>query len=347
MKTPLTFAFLIATSIWAGTLVAQFRVVDDGAFTVLENGTDTRVTVAPEHGGEMAGLSVYFKGSWHELLYRGRDYSDQPGWRGKAPLLWPATGITLLESENEKVYQQGDEFYPMPMHGFARNQTWEIINRFESETMASLTLKLSDNEQTRKIYPFGFDLQVEYQLSEDRLSLIYRVKADSGNSAAMPFSIGNHITFNAPLVAGSEASQLQFDNDFPDQLLRNKNKIFTGEVESSPFSGRQKLGDLPARQAVSLGGQKTLPEITIFDPSGLELQLIHQSSSQPADPSIQFNLWADEKAGFFSPEPWVGTQNSLNTSMGLISLLPSQSWQWQIDVIPRLNKIDNEIDKLE
>jgi galactose mutarotase-like enzyme len=312
----------------------QFSVARDGEFVVLENGRNIRAVIAPERGGELSGFSVLINEQWHELLYRAQDYSDQPGWRGKAQLLWPATGISLAESGQAGTYQLGEEAYKIPFHGFARLESWNILDQNQTVESASVTLQMKDTEGTRRYYPFGFTLQVEYRLGDSGLSVLYRVDADSGNDLDMPFSIGNHITFNAPLITGTEPAELRFENDFPQLLIRRADKTFTGSTSPSPFRGVHGLAELPKRGAVSLGGQQGRMELTIHDPSGLSLRLAHQASSPPTQPAVQFNLWADAEQGFFSPEPWVGTQNSLNNGMGLVRLSPGQTWYWQIDIVP-------------
>jgi galactose mutarotase-like enzyme len=333
----LLMPLLLLSLLGGGSSLAaqEYSVTQKDGFVVLENGTDIRVVIAPDEGGELTGFSVFFDGAWRELLYRALDYSGQPGWRGKAPLLWPATGISLSGDGQKERYDLDGVSYEMPFHGFAKSLPWQLWTKHWSAETASVTLHLGDSIETRRYYPFGFDLKVEYRLHSDRLSLLYDVTADAGNDRAMPFSIGNHITFKAPLIEGSEAAQTEFENDFPRHLITGTDKAFAGVIEPSAFRGRHSLSDLPMRKSVSLAGGKEVAELTIYDPSGLQLQLLHHSSSEAVQPSIKFNLWADTVTGFFSPEPWVGTQNSLNTGMGIVSLQPGQSWQWKIDIIPR------------
>jgi galactose mutarotase-like enzyme len=347
MKLLVLLLALVPFNGWAGSIDKNYRASTQGEFIALENGANIKAMIAPDRGGELSGLSIFFDGNWHELLYRGMNYTDQPGWRGKAPLLWPATGISVLESNQQRGYQLDNAFYEMPFHGFAKAQQWQVIRNSESTEMAAVTLQLKDSKETLHIYPFAFNLQIEYRLLNDRLTLLYKVEAGANNKQPMPFSIGNHITFNAPLIEGSHASQLQFENYFPEQLITGSDKAFRGLVKPSPFQGRHTISELPKRKSVSLGGQKGDPELTIYDPAGLGLKLVHKSSTEPVKPAIQFNLWADADAGFFSPEPWVGTQNSLNTGMGIISLQPGQTWQWQIDIIPTWNNPSSTINLKE
>lgn len=299
MKPLLLLLVLITFDVVGDVLERDYSVNSQDQFIILENGGDIRVAVAPDEGGELSGFSVFFDGGWHELLYRALDYSDQTGWRGKAPLLWPATGISIIDEDQKNAYKLGEKQYEMPFHGFARTQKWQTVNRSWSTKSASIRLRLKDNDETRRYYPFAFELVVEYRLQADRLSMIYTVTADAGNGAEMPFSIGNHITFNAPLIEGSKAADLQFENSFTDLLDKDANKAFAGATRPSPYQGRHGLNDLPKRGSVSLGGQQNPAELTIYDPSGLKLRLLHHNSSAPVQPAIQFNLWADTETGFF------------------------------------------------
>jgi galactose mutarotase-like enzyme len=150
----------------------------------------------------------------------------------------------------------------------------------------------------------------------------------------MPFSIGNHVTFKAPLLDVGDAADLQFRNDLPDHLIRANDRTFAGEVVPSPYRGQHALYALPKRRAVGLGGTKGVSELTVIDPSGLTLGLRHWADAEPEPPAIRFNLWADAEEGFFSPEPWLGTQNALNSGAGLVRLEPGADWHWTIEIIP-------------
>ena len=313
---------------------AEFTLSESDGFVVLENGRDIKAAIAPEQGGELSGFEVKFDGAWHELIYRARDYTDQAGWRGKSMTLWPATGPSFLPEAGRHHYRVGDEIHPMPNHGFARDRNWKVATSEASADLASVTLVMQSDDGDRELYPFDFVLQIEYRLESDRLSLVYTVSAATANTRPMPFSIGNHITFRAPLVAGAAADQLLFRTALPDRLIRDENRVFAGEVQPNPLTGWQPLSALPRRDAVSLGGPAGPAELLLKDPSGLQVRLAHQASKEPALPAVRFNLWADTEEGFFSPEPWIGTQNALNTGAGLVLLEPGENWTWQIDIIP-------------
>lgn len=58
---------------------------------VHDNESGLEASLCPSQDGELS-LRLHHKGKWTELLYRAADYRPAAGWRGKALLLWPATG---------------------------------------------------------------------------------------------------------------------------------------------------------------------------------------------------------------------------------------------------------------
>jgi galactose mutarotase-like enzyme len=325
-------------TLWLACLLNQAAVAADpepvaDGFLVLEN-SRIRAVIAPEHGGELSGFAVRFDGRWHELIYRALDYSKQPGWRGKAPLLWPAVGASVRPGNRGNLYELDGIERAMPFHGFARDQVWRVVSNERVPGNSVVILEMDRAGALRDSYPFDYIMRVEYRLGDERLTLTYTIESNPDNQQAMPFSIGNHITFKAPLIDGSDAADVKFETDLPGLLVRDSNKVWSGEIIPSPFTTRHSIAELPHRSAISLGGRDGAAQIRILDPSGLELRMVHKASSEPTGPSIRFNLWVDTKAGFFSPEPWLGTQNSLNSGAGLVRLEPGQSWSWQIEIIP-------------
>lgn len=326
----------LALSLLAGCAQADSSPQAEGASELLhlDNGATLRAVIAPRHGGELAGLAFRFDDAWHELIYRARDYTEAPGWRGKAPLLWPAVGVSLDPEGEGRGYRIEGRHHSMPPHGFARDRAWRVLRHEPAAEPGRAVLALASDEATRVLYPFDFELQVEYRLTADRLTIEYRLSAAAANTAPMPFCIGNHITFKAPLIPGSAAGEVRFHTGLPEQFLREDDRSFAGRVAPSPFRAEQPLSALPRRSAVSLGGRPGPAELTVIDPSGLRVVLRHAASAEPAEPAIRFNLWADTVEGFFSPEPWLGTQNGLNTGAGLIRLEPGERWTWRIEVVP-------------
>lgn len=301
--------------------------------------------VAPSKGGELSGLAVRCNGSWVETLYRARDYSPVDGFRGKGPWLWPATGrnfppdLEARRRDGERfdngAWEHGGARRPMPIHGFAQNAAWSIVEGpLADGGGARVVLGFEDDERTLEWYPFGFRAAVEYVLTGGRLEMRYGVAADEANREPMFFSIGNHIAFAAPLLAGGDPAKMELTTPSSVELLKTDYGIPTGETQPRSYAGGVELGELPPLKPISLAGYPPgeAPWIEYRDPAGLTVRMEHSASQTPDAPVVLFNLWGDPRAGFYSPEPWVGLQNSLVSRKGLIYLEPGEEFDWTVIV---------------
>ena len=74
-------------------------------------------------------------------------------------------------------------------HGFARDY---VLERVE-ESPASVTHRLVSNAETRKVYPFDFELHINYKLNKKELTVEWQVK--NCGDETMYFTIGGHPAF--------------------------------------------------------------------------------------------------------------------------------------------------------
>ncbi len=130
-------------------------------------------------GAEMK--SAKFKGK--ERLWSG----DPDVWARQTPILFPICGAL----KDGKFIYEGRE-YNLRMHGFA------LISEFEVESVAgdSATFLLRSDKETKKSYPFDFELRVTYTLVGSRIDIIYSVK--NLTDGDMYFSIGGHEGYACP-----------------------------------------------------------------------------------------------------------------------------------------------------
>lgn len=308
-----------------------------------DNARGIEASTAPSEGGELSSFRVRRHGQWIELLYRANDYTPTPGWRGKAPFLWPATGRNFAPGVRPDAaldaigaYDWQGRRYPIPLHGFARSMGWQVESHTASADGARAVLRLSDAPETRRYYPFGFTLRAAYTLADGRLSILYTVAAAPDNREEMFFSIGNHITVRVPFVEGGDARAVEMETPSTVEYLKTPEGIPTGESRPRSVPPAVRLGEFDARTAVSLGGYTGEPWLRLTDPAGVALTFRHHADSMPAPPLVQFNLWGDPSQGYFSPEPWVGLQGSFVSRQGLVTLAPGREWQWQIDLKPEV-----------
>lgn len=74
--------------------------------------------------------------------------------RGGVPVCWPWFGPHGAEAS-------------LPAHGFVRIRLWELAGASESEVGVTMTFVLEDDEETRRMWPHAFRLELEMRLGQE------------------------------------------------------------------------------------------------------------------------------------------------------------------------------------
>ncbi len=119
-------------------------------------------------------------------------------WTGRAPILFPICGGL----KEDKYILDGQE-YSLPKHGFGRTSEFEC----EKAEDSSAVFLLKATNETKKAFPFDFELRVIYILDGNTLDVRYEVKNLSDKT--MYFSIGAHEGYACP--GGIEEYSVCFD----------------------------------------------------------------------------------------------------------------------------------------
>lgn len=122
-----------------------------------------------------------------EMLWQG----DSAYWARQSPVLFPIVGSVW-----DGKYRYNGKEYKMGQHGFARDMEFTLI----SESQNSATFELRANEETKKLYPADFVLQITYTITEKVVKVSWMVENPTSeeNEAAetLHFQIGAHPGFN-------------------------------------------------------------------------------------------------------------------------------------------------------
>lgn len=137
--------------------------------------------------------SIKDKSTDFEYLWHG----DKTYWARRSPILFPIVGKVW----NGRMLYQGKE-YQLSQHGFARDCEFDAINvldlnrkfNYRFSSFNAMAFLLKSNEDTRKIYPFDFELYVVYQLEERSLKVYWVV--ENKTDGDIYFQIGAHPAFN-------------------------------------------------------------------------------------------------------------------------------------------------------
>ena len=101
---------------------------------------------------------VYDKKKEREVLWN----ADPEYWGRHAPILFPFVGKL-----NGGVYHYEGNEYTMSAHGFARDSEFECVER----SATAVTHRLVSTGDTKKNYPFDFELLVTHRLTENHISV--------------------------------------------------------------------------------------------------------------------------------------------------------------------------------
>lgn len=253
--------------------------------TTIENDL-LRVTIRPQ-GAELT--SIFHKPTATEHLWQ----ADPTVWGWHAPNLFPIVGGL----KNDQLHIDG-KAYPMKRHGFARQSVFEETESSDSHAVLSLRA----NDETRSVYPYDFEFQLIYELTDTTLRVTYRVVNEGGT--AMYFSVGAHPAFNVPFNPGE---------DYTDYVLafeQNEPLVTHQLSEAGLFSGE-------TRPVPTFQNQLALTE-HLFDQDALvfknlksrRITLRHKDRTEAVTISFpdfpHLGIWAKPGADFVCIEPWLG-----------------------------------------
>lgn len=261
--------------------------------------------------------SVRSNKSGHEFLWQG----DPDIWNGQSPILFPIIG-RLLE---DKCRIDGTE-YEIIRHGLARHRAFELVK----EDSNKLVFLQTSNEETRKAFPYHYELSVAFALDGNRLTVTHTVK--NPNDRTMYFSIGAHPAFNCALgdrLVFEKKETLQSERIDTDSLL-------TGVLD--PI--------LDNEDTLLLTEHLFDKDALIFEGVQSDFVTLHCQESRTAVRFMFGNapflaIWAKPAAPFVCIEPWHGINDGytpvedLSQKRGIVALPAGEcfSFAWQAEFI--------------
>lgn len=250
------------------------------------------VKVAPERGGIISGFGI----GNQDLLYldEGTFQDTAASVRGGIPILFPICG----QLENDQ-YQLNGKQYKMKPHGFARNFPWEVIGTDQNEK-ASITIKLTGNEQTKNLYPFDFELVFTYILKANELRIDQEYHNNS--EVMMPIYSGFH-----PYFKVGDKSKIEYDIDGTIYFDYDDKKI-------KPFSKNYDMTNVSIAKLIIDQAKKELS----FHDHTLKRKIILSYGKEFKYPL----LWSTPGKDFLCVEPFMAKMNALNTHEDLQWIKP-------------------------
>ncbi len=273
-----------------------------------------------ELGAELTSLIQLETGK--EIMWSG----NPDFWGGISPVLFPTVGAL---KNDQYIFEC--KTYELPRHGFARRRTFDLKNSSDNEVI----FELKSDEESLKIYPFEFSLEIKYTLTENKLTVSYQVKNLS--EKAMYFSLGAHPGFAIDTKNGLNYSdyEIAFSDDdkleihpLIDNLISSPTQTIELHDKVLPLSY-----ELFAKDALVMTNMKSRKLILRNHKN--RQKVIFSFSNFP-----YFGIWAAKNADFVCLEPWQGIADlenhnqELTDKFGILKLEENEDWKadWALEI---------------
>lgn len=216
-------------------------------------------------------------------------------WGKHSPILFPIVGSLKNDS-----YCYNTTTYHLPRHGFAREMEFDLIDKTENTAVFSLKQSINTLEK----YPFNFELQISYNLTNSALNIDFKVI--NNNDFSMPFSIGAHPAF--ALANDFENYQLVFEKSEYLIVSKLENDLISNSTYPLPIENN------------------CLPlNYSLFENDALIFKTIESKSVTLAENNIPFlkvhykdfpslGIWTKSQAPFICIEPWIGYADTIENN---------------------------------
>ncbi len=219
---------------------------------------------------------------------------DSKYWSGQSPILFPIVGNVRNDE-----YRIEDNIFHLVKHGFGRHSEFQLISENKNEAI----FQLKYSEDTLKVYPYKFNLQIKYMLKGNSLKVQYIVT--NLDDKEIFFSIGGHPAFNCPIVPGETMEDCYF------QFEENENADIMTLSQEGYFK-RESKAFLKNSNIIPLKTELFKEDALVFH--NLKSKTIYIKSKK-STPSVKFDfngfpylgLWSKSNgAPFVCIEPWFG-----------------------------------------
>jgi len=227
-------------------------------------------------------------------------WEGNPAFWGKHfPVLFPIVG-TL---KNNLFYYKESEYH-LSRHGFAREMEFKLVEKSEE----SATFSLISSIESKKAYPFDFELQICYSLEEYKLNIDYKVI--NKNDFKMPFSIGAHPAFALPKPFGNYA--LLFESDEILTSFELENDLLSNNFSNIKMIDNQVPLNYSLFEKDALIFKKLKSKsITILENQNPVLRVRF-------DDFPNLGIWTKSNAPFLCIEPWLGYSDTIHSTGNIL-----------------------------
>ncbi|MFH0963891.1 MAG: hypothetical protein V2A58_07740 [Planctomycetota bacterium] len=274
-----------------------------------------RVSCAPKFGFLWHRFEVTPPGKkdpvelFHRAKFPPTDMDD-----GMCPILFPLVG-RLRRGNREGIYRRSGRDVRMPIHGFAKDLPWSLVEAESSSTEAYVTAQLTDSAKTRKMYDWPFELVVTYCVADGAVHVITAIDSDG------PWTLGFHPYLRLPLSDRKDARDRCLVRVPVASTWDEKHLVPTGVIrpiaKNFPLAKGVRISNVDCDQIftdVTARSDGTYA-MEYYDPAARAGVAIEPSAKVFSEVVI----YCRKGEPYVCIEPWTAPPNALNTGWGLTS----------------------------
>ncbi|WP_068267466.1 aldose 1-epimerase family protein [Caviibacter abscessus] len=220
-------------------------------------------------------------------------WNEKEIWAKTSPILFPFIGKLKDNS-----YTFKNKRYTMDTrHGFARDMDFKVVSHLSD----SVKLELKSSEETKKVYPFDFNFQLEYKIISDNTLKMSLIVENLGKDD-MYFSLGAHPAFK--LSDDYYNWNISFENEKELYTYKLSNGYY---LDEKIYIGKKSI--------INIIDENFKDDAIILDGDGINKTTIENDKKQIIIEHKGFKYiayWKPEKAKFICVEPWFGITDNVN-----------------------------------
>lgn len=232
---------------------------------------------------------VYDKENDTEIIWE----ANPKFWKRHSPVLFPNVG----KNYKNQVLINGKK-YETSQHGFARDSIFKCINQCENGVEYMITA----NNETKKVYPFEFELIVGYELKEKEIIVTWQV--NNKDSQPIYFTIGAHPAYRFKdgdkkenyILMFNKKDSLEYMFLDPEYGTAIDSKKYQLSLDNGKYQLNEKIFENDA--LILDGGQ--VEEVWLCYKDGTK------RAGMKCSGFPNFGIWSVKDAPFVCLEPWMG-----------------------------------------
>lgn len=246
--------------------------------------------------------------------------ADKAVWGYHSPVMFPYAG----KVKDGRIEERGIVHENCPQHGFARIKTHSLLE----QKCDCVKLVLSDDADTRKMFPYAFRLISEFRLEGEKL--LHTLTVENTDSEPFFFGIGYHPAYKIPF----DAQHTLDDYEFRFSCMESPICLSTtgGLVDGKYYSLGNNIRSIPVKEGMFDNGSHCMVNLHSHT-----LGVYEKGTGRGVECTIDnfpyCLIWSQPgKPHFVCIEPWHSIPSHVDDSCdwskkaAAASVAPNESW---------------------